>query len=187
MTLTVDVAGDSNVRLTDEVVAALPSGTIEFAVEGTLSVAPDRLAAFEGRRLRPVAVGLSVADDVVTVDLSGDAALRLDAIDVGVETPDRADLPSATDPDALADGVAGAADRDAGVVAFTVEGTVAGVDPATVETLEGESPGVASVTFTVDEVPATDGGSGDDVLAEVALLGFGVVIRRDGTITIAAA
>lgn len=185
MSVTVDVVDDPNVRVTDEVVEALPPGVIEFAIEGTLSVGADLLGAFEGRRLRPVAVGLSVGDDAVTVDLGGDASLQLDAVDVGVETPDAGDLPTSTpNPDSLADDVVGVAGRDAGVVAFTVEGTIDEIAPATFEDLAGESLRVETVTFAVDDAIASDGGPDDDVVFEFTLIGRRIVVRRDGTITI---
>lgn len=189
MSVTVDVVDDPNVRVTDQAVEALPPDAVEFAVEGTVSVGADLLGAFGGRRLRPVAVGLSADDEAVTVDLGGDASLRLDAVDVGMETPDAGDLP-ASKPDAgsltddVAEGVAGAADRHAGVVAFTVEGRVRDVPPDTFEALAGKSLRVETVTFAVDDAPVTDGGAGDDVVLEFTLLGHRIAIRRDGTVAV---
>lgn len=184
MTVTVSVVDDPAVRVTEEDVVTVPPDTIEFAVEGTASVSRDRLAAFEGRRLRPVAVGLTANDSAVTLDLGEEATLRLDSLDVGIRTPEADDLRATADRlEPSTEGLAAPTDAT-GEVAFAVEGTVTDVAPDTFEALSGVRLAVESVTFAVEDPLASDGGSGEDVVLEVSLFGFGILIYRDGTVTI---
>lgn len=179
MRVTVGVEDDPGVRVDEKSVEAVPPDAVEFRIEGTLTVPGNLLGEFEGRRLRPVAVGVTVDGSVVPVELSDGTALDLEAVDVGVEMPDAGDLP--TGPADL--------DRDperAGVVAFTVTGTISGIDPGTFEAVAAGPEAIESVTFAVEDPRTTDGGGGDDVLAEFGLLGVTIAVRRDGTIVVGA-
>jgi len=55
---------------------------------------------------------------------------------------------------------------------------------ATLEAIADDTSGIESVTFAVGESVRSDGGSDDDVIFELALFGYGIVVRRDGTIVI---
>lgn len=185
MSVTVDVADSPNVRLTRQDVAAEAPDAVAFAVEGRATVPAGSLASFEGRNLRPVAVTLAVEGSPVVVELGDGAELRLEAVDVGVETPDAGDLPTGVDdPGSAATDVVGGIDVDAAVLAFTVEGTVTGVAPEPFEALARAPPTIESITFEVDDPVATDGGPDDGVLVEFAVLGLRIAVRRDGSITV---
>ena len=212
MSVTVSVQDDPGLRVDEQVVEAVPPDAVEFTVRGTVTVPGSLLGEFEGRRLRPIALEVSADGSPVTVELSGATTLELEAVDVGVEVPDAEDLPPGRDAGELPSrsddlapskddvndlagdvrdggqptGTDGAPELDAGVVAFTVTGTIAGLASETFEAIAAGPETIESVSFAVEDPRATDGGSGDDVLLDVGLLGFRLVIRRDGTITVAA-
>lgn len=57
----------------------------------------------------------------------------------------------------------------------------------TFESVTGGPPAVAAITFDVEESIRSDGGSGADVVFQGSLLGFTVVVRRNGTIDVGTA
>ncbi len=73
------------------------------------------------------------------------------------------------------------------MLAFTVEGTIREIPEPTFEEIEGRPPRLESLTFAVDETVRSDGGSGEDVVVEFTLFGYGVVVRRDGSIVVGSA
>lgn len=186
MSISVDIEENAAVRVTDQAIDANPPDEVAFTADGVLRPTEGLLGEFEGSALRPVEVAFSVEESrTVEIDLEA-ASLRLDAVDVGVETPDSDDLPTAeTRPstDDLAD-LADLSDSRPGAIAFTVEGVISGVPDETLARLTDGSTRLASITFAVQERARSDGGSADDVLLEFTLLGFGIVVRRDGTIEV---
>ncbi len=192
--ITVNIDEDQRIQVTDQTIEAEPPSRLVFAAEGVLSVTETLLGEFEGAALTPVRIGVSVAGSrTIEIDLTEEPSLRLETIDVGVATPDAADLPSgivaddAPDVDTLrstmADGP-GSSDATPGAIAFTVEGAISGLSDGTIDPLIEATPTVTSITFAVDESSRTDGGSGSDIVFEFDLQGFSVTIRRDGTIEI---
>lgn len=190
MSTTVHIPENPSVTLTEEFVDPRPPDRLGFLTEGVIRPTRGLLADFEGSSMRPVRVDVAVdGSRTVTVDLEEEASLRLESIDIGVET---ADLPGVDDADGagamdsvLTDGDDRSA-ASAGAIAFTVEGTIRDLPRETLEDLEGDSLELESVTFSVSETVETDGGSPLDVLLEVSLFDYGVVVRRNGTIEVRA-
>ena len=179
--LEVDLANRSTVRLEDGDVTARPPASIEFSAEGSVSVGAGALDEFVGRTVRPSSSAFSVDGETVTVDFRGDASLRLRSLDVGVAVTDPGDALS----EAVEVASSGTVDG-VGTVSFTVEGVIEGVDEETIERLSAGSPEFESVTFSVRESLESDGGrDGSDALVDFGLFGYGIVVRRDGTISIA--
>lgn len=184
MRITVAIADDQRIRVAGDAVETHPPDQFTFAVEGVLSMTEQLVSQFEGATLRPSRVSLSVDDRTVDIDLTGEAELRLSSVDVGIETPDP-DLSegvesltsSVTDPSALTD-------ANPAALAFTVEGSVLGVPEGTLEILDSGNVTVESLSVAVDDGVRSDGGSTDDVVFEVALLGYGITVRRDGAIVV---
>lgn len=193
MSVTVPLVDNQDVRLRTDIVEPHPPGTIEVTVEGTVTITGALLGQFEATTLEPVAVEIAVDEsETVTVDLRKDGRLRLETIDVGIEPPDTGDL--VPDGAALESSVSSLSDSDPGlgskpepgVIAFTVEGVIEGVSPATIDDLtRSDQPlAVESITFAVEDSIRSDGGREDDIVAEFSLLGYGIVVRRNGTVTI---
>lgn len=185
MSLTLQLTDTDSVQLTDERIERRSPGRIEFAVEGTLSVTEALLATFEGATLNPARVTIAVDESrTVDIDLTDEASLRLETVDVGIATPDADDLLPESDPiSAVANGDPAPAAPSPDVLAFTVEGEIRGVPAETVEAVAAGDPEIVSLTFTVDDA-RTDGGSKPDVILELALFGYGIVVRRNGRTTI---
>ncbi|WP_436344571.1 hypothetical protein [Natronorubrum sp. FCH18a] len=185
MSITLTVNDTDSVQLTDERVVRQSPDRIGFAVEGTLSVTEALLAAFEGATLNPARVTIAVDESrTVDIDLTDEASLRLETIDVGIATPDADDLVPESDPiSAVANDDPASAAPTPDVLAFTVEGVIRGVPAETVEAVAAGDPEFVSLTFTVDDA-RTDGGSKPDVVLELALFGYGIVVRRNGRISI---
>lgn len=185
MSVTVRVTDNERVRLTANTVEPKPSDRLEFSVKGRITVTEALLDRFEGATLNPVRVAVSGDDtEPVEIDLTASTTLRLDTVDVGIATPDREDVANGLD--ALrqpADDGSGPTDAQPDVIAVTVEGTIRNVPAATLERLANDDPGIESVTFAVEEPLRSDGGSGD-VIFELTLLGYGIVVHRDGTIVV---
>ncbi|ELZ10234.1 hypothetical protein C478_15117 [Natrinema thermotolerans DSM 11552] len=185
MSVTVRVADNESVRLTENTVETEPPDRLEFTLQGRLTMTEALLAQFEGATLNPVRVAVSAEGDPVEIDLTASAALRLEDVDVGVTTPD---------PDDITDGIAtlqpsaddgpDATDVRPDVLAFTVEGAIRDVSPATLAAVAGDAPRIESVTFAVEEPFRSDGGGADDVVFELTLFGYGIVVRRDGRIVV---
>lgn len=180
MSLTVHVDENPSIRLTGQVVETHPPDRVEFAAEGVIRMTETLLSEFEGRSLVPVGVVFEVDDSrTVETDLAGEASLRIETVDVGVETPDADDLSpgmetvsSATD------------DEPAGSIAFTVEGVISSVPPETLDRIAGGASTLKSVTFAVEDAVRSDGGSGGDVVFEFGVLGRRVVVHRNGTVDV---
>lgn len=169
--------------MSDQRIEPRPPDRIEFFAEGVLSVSEGVMRAFEGTTLKPAEVEMAIDESrTVTVDLTGTPSLRLESLDVGVNTPEVDDVISGVDP--TTDDRPGDHKPQPGAIAFTVEGSILNVPEDTLEPLASGSPRVASITLTVDEAPRTDGGSDDEVLVELTLLGYGIVIYADGLIEI---
>ena len=193
MSLTIEFVGDSRVRLDDVEVTTRPEADLAFRVEGKLRLTEALLGEFAGRRLTPDAVAFSVDDaEIVEVALEDRTSLRLETVDVGVETPDGdAVSPDTdavpTDPDdaqSLASDEPGFPDSTPSALAFTLEGVVENVAADDFEALSAGEVVPASVTFSVDETPETDGGAPDDGLFELRVFGCKIVIWENGTIII---
>lgn len=195
MSTTVRVAENPGVRVTHVAVDPRPPDSLGFRAEGVIRPSRALLSRFEGSTVTPVRVDLAVDDSrTVSVDLAGTASLRLESIDVGVEPPDVPGVSDVADDTDVSDSVdavesardddAGAADDSAGAIAFTVEGTFRDLPGETLDALDDGSPTLESVTFSVSETAETDGGSPGDVLLDVTLFGYGVVVRRNGTVEI---
>ncbi|MDS0474985.1 hypothetical protein [Natrinema sp. 1APR25-10V2] len=189
MSLTVDFSENENVTLTDSTIEVESSDRLDISVEGRLAMSEALLAQFEGATLGPVAVTVSSDDSgAATIDLTGPATLRLETVDVGAATVDRDEIPTGVDElRSSTDGGPGAVDSPPDVLAFTVEGTIREIPEPTFEETEGDPPQLESLTFAVDETVRSDGGSGDDVVVELTLFGYGIVVRRDGSIVVGSA
>ncbi|NUC71433.1 hypothetical protein HTZ84_03760 [Haloterrigena sp. SYSU A558-1] len=175
-----------HIRLSDVVVETRPPDGLEFAVEGHLSVSEALLGEFEGTTVNPVRVTVSGGDaDSVALDLTGPATLRLETVDVGVAAPDREDLADGIDAlRSSANDGRESVDSRPDVLSFTVEGEIRDVPSETVAALPADVSSLESVTFAADESVRSDGGGGDDVILELSLLGYGIVVRRDGSIVV---
>lgn len=202
MSVTVGVDEDRRVRVTDDVVEIRPPDRIAFAIEGTVRITEELLGQFEGATLEPVRVEIASGDRTVEIDLGEEAALRLENVDVGVETPGSDVVPSdgeAIEPLANGASVDGASADSAsaddgaesdetrpGAIAFTVDGAIVDVPEKNVDAISRGSPSLESLTFAVEDPVRSDGGaeSGDDVVFECSLLGYGIVVRRNGTIVV---
>lgn len=194
MSHTVHIAENPSVTVTEEAVDAHPPDRIAFEAEGVLKMSEALLGQFEGTSMNPVGVGISVAPSrTVDVDLAEEATLRLESVDVGVSTPDADDVKRGVEAvgstvrdrrGVPTDGGHGPADGPAGAIAFTVEGTIRDLAEEQVAAIADGAPALESVTFSVEGAARPDGGSPGDVLLEVGLFGYGVVVRRDGTVEI---
>lgn len=189
MTHTVDLTGNENVTLTDGTVERRPPERLEFSVEGRLSVTDALLAQFEGATLDPVAVTVSSDDSgTATIDLTGPATLRLENVDVGVATVDSNDVADGVSAlRSTADSGSEAVDSPPDVLAFTVDGEIRSIPPTTFEAIEDDAPRLESLTFAAEDTVRSDGGSGDGVVLEFTLFGYGIVVRRDGSIVVGSA
>ncbi|MCU4972439.1 hypothetical protein OB955_06770 [Halobacteria archaeon AArc-m2/3/4] len=188
MSVTVSIVGNDDIRVSTDTVEPHPPDAISFTVEGTVTITEALLGQFEGTTLEPVAVDLAVDDsEFVTVDLRDDGRLRLETIDVGIEPPDAGELvPDGDTVRSPIESAAGLSDPEPGVIAFTVEGVIEGISPATIDDLtrSDRQPTLESITFAVEDSIRSDGGRENDIVAEFTLLGCGIVVRRNGTVTI---
>lgn len=199
MTFTIDIQSNPLVGITHADVAATDEETIAFEVEGTLRVTDELLGALVGSRLTPTEIALACESGPPAEITLDEAGLRLEEIDVGVELP-ATDADDASDlAETAVDGLTDAAESDgaapvdptapldaAGRVAFTVEGVVANAPTDAVERIDDGEAWPASLTFAVDDLVESDGGSPGGPLVELELLGVRVAIRTDGTIVITA-
>lgn len=185
---TVHLGDHPSVDVTDQVVDPRPPDRIEFATEGVIRMTASLLGEFEGSTLNPVRVGIAVGPSrTVEIDLDEEASLRLASVDVGVETPDADDLSNAMDAfSSSGDDGADSSGASRGAIAFTVEGSIRDLSEETLRTIADESPTLESITFSVGESVESDGGSPSEVLLEVSLFGYGIVVRRNGTIEVGA-
>lgn len=186
MSVTIHLAGNQSARLSDQRIETQPPDRIEFVAEGILRTTEEVLGEFEGMAMKPERVDISVdGSRTVTVDLAEEASLRLAEVDVGVETPDADDISAGLDSlNPTTDDGTESPDMNPGALAFTVEGAILTVPEETIEQLSEGSPTLESITFAVDNAIKSDGGSNTDVLLEFTLLGYGIVIHRNGTIEI---
>ncbi|MFC4543422.1 hypothetical protein ACFO5R_15940 [Halosolutus amylolyticus] len=186
MSVTLQFDDTENVRLTEATVETRSADRIEFVVAGSLTITDALLGQFEGATLDPVRVTVSAdGTDAVPIDLTDRASLRLDAVDVGVATPDGADVAAGIDAlSPTTDGGPDSLDSPPDVLSFTVHGEIRDVPTETIETIAGDSPTVESLTFAVEKSVRSDGGSGTDVIFELDLLGYGIIVRRDGSIVV---
>lgn len=191
MSVTVHFDENRAVRLTEQVVETRSPDTITFAATGTVTMTGELLGAFEGTRLTPTQVSFSVdGSRTVHVDLSNGASLRLDTVDVGVEPPDSDDLvPDADSIGSVTDVGPDPGDANPGAIAFTVEGVIRSVPDEQFAAIAGGTPELRALSFAVEgpvrsDGGAGDGGCGDEVILEFAVLGFGIGIHRNGTIDV---
>lgn len=186
MGLTLRLDEQESARVSEESIGTHPPDQVEFVAEGLLTVTEELLGEFEGTTLKPTRVALAVGEsDSVTVDLTAEPSLRLEEVDVGVATPDTADLSAGVDSlDPRTDERAETPDLNPGAVAFTVEGSILNLPEATFKRLSEGEMSLQSITFALEETAKSDGGSNDTVLVEVTLIGFGIVIYRNGIIEI---
>ncbi|WP_247730695.1 hypothetical protein [Halovivax limisalsi] len=185
MSLTIRFDEHETARLTDERIETVSRDRIEFVAEGNLTVTESKMAAVAGRTLRPTTVTLTVEDErPVPIDLTGPATLRLEDADVGIEPAGTDAVPSeATALESTTDDGPNGADPTYGVLSFTVDGAVQGVPEETVDRLAGSNATLRSITFTLDDETRSNGGTNDTVLA-VTLLGFGVLVQRNGVVRV---
>lgn len=186
MSNTVRFDDAESIRLSDVIVETRPPDRIEFSVEGNLSVTEAVLGEFAGTTMNPSRVTVSGGDaDAVALDLTGPATLRLETVDVGVATPDREDLADGVDAlRSSADGGPDSVDPRPDVLSFTVDGEIRDVPSETFAALPAAGLSLESITFAVEESVRSDGGRGDDVVFECTLLGYGIIVRRDGSIVV---
>lgn len=186
MSLTLRLDENENAQVSDQLVETEPPDHVEFVAEGVLTVTEELMGKFEGTALKPTEVVLSVDEsDTVTVDLTEEPSLHLEDVDVGVETPDTDDISSGMDSlNPTSDEGAEAPDINPAAIAFTVEGAILNISQETFEPLSEGEITLKSIAFALDEVAKSDGGSGTDVILEITLLGYGVVIYRNGIIEI---
>lgn len=187
MSITIDFERNRHVRIDDATVEPQPPDAVSISVSGTLRLGEEVLASVAGTTLEPVRVAFAADGRRVEIDLREEASLRLDDVDVGLELPDPdgavpEGLPSSGS-EAVSDVVDAATDRP-GVLAFTATGTIVETPPETVATLaEASNSSPKSVTFEPETPVRGDGGRTDPVL-ETTLFGFGVVVYRDGRISV---
>lgn len=186
MNVTVQVDENEAIRVTEEIIETQPPDTITFAASGTATMTEEVLGTYEGTSLSPTRVAISVdGSRSVDVELSKEASLRLETVDVGVETPNADDLmPNSDSFSAVTDDSPDLGHSAPGAIAFTVEGIIRGVPEGTIDSISGRASEIEAVTFAVEPSARSDGGLGDDVVVEFTLLGFGISIRRDGTIDV---
>lgn len=188
MVLRIDVQGENEVRITDAAVTVDEEETVAFAVEGVLRVGGGTLEPFVDARLTPVEVAFAAGDERVAIDVASDAALRLEAVDVGVELPDDAAsgaVDAATDPGSAAAKPTELA-GDVGRISFTVEGVLEDVPADAAERLADADAEPSSVAFSVDDATATDGGDAEAPAATIELLAVRIAVLVDGTIVVTA-
>ncbi|MFC7216409.1 hypothetical protein ACFQO4_20325 [Saliphagus sp. GCM10025334] len=185
MSVHVDIGENRNVRLTDERIVCRPPNRIAFAAEGVITVTRGLLGEFEGASLKPVRVDISVDESrTVRTDLEKEASLRLETVDVGVETPDTDDLSPGMDTVSASSGDGTeSTDASPGAIAFSVEGAITDVPTETFDPITDGSPSLESIVFAVDDPVRTDGGS-DDVVFSLGLLGHRIIIYRNGAIDV---
>ncbi|MGQ3413544.1 hypothetical protein ACT4ML_14915 [Natrinema sp. LN54] len=189
MSNTVRFDDAESVRLSNVTVETRPPDGLEFRVEGTLRATETLLGEFAGTTLNPVRVTVPDGDaDSVAIDLTGPATLRLETVDVGVATPDGDDIAAGLD------ALRSSADEDRepiepppDVLSFTVEGEIRDVPSETFAALPAAVSSLESITFAVEDSVRSDGGRADDVVLECTLLGYGIVVRRDGSIVVGSA
>ncbi|SFG83781.1 hypothetical protein SAMN04488063_3049 [Halopelagius inordinatus] len=184
MSFTVHLDENESVRLTDEIFDVRPPDRVAFAVRGTITMTEELLGSFAGATLNPARVDISTGEsDAVGIDLAERSSLRLETVDVGVETPDTDDLSPGMD--ALGSSSENDADDTRpGAIAFTVEGAISDVPEATLESLSEGSPTLAALTFAVETPVRSDGGASDDPVFRFSLFGYGIVVHRDGVVEI---
>lgn len=184
MTVTVHLDGNESVRLTEEVVDVRPPDRLAFAVRGTITMTENLLGSFAGTTLRPVRLDVSGDGEAVGIDLAEESSLRLETLDVGVETPDAGDLSPGVD--ALGsdeDDDSETPDARPGAIAFTVEGSVLDVPSETLDSLSEGPRTLETLAFAVEDPVRSDGGD-DDVFLDFTLFGYGIVVYRNGVIEI---
>lgn len=196
MSITIDVAESSGVRVTDADVTVESDDTLAFTVEGVVRVGGDLLGQFVGSRLIPAEVALSADGDRVEIDLSEEAALRLEEVDVGVEMlEDVSASPSEiaddveTDVSEMADSAATEASDLAdsvGRISFTVAGVVEDVPADAADRLADTDAAPRSLTFSVEDPVEGDGGTPEEPVASFELLGVAIAVRVTGTIIVTA-
>ena len=186
VSVTIELLADSRIRSDDAEVTTRSDAAVAFEVEGTLRLTEALLSQFAGRQLAPTAVAFSVDDaQIVEVALDDETNLRLETVDVGVGTPDEDAIPTdAEDARSLASDARESSDPAPSALAFTVAGVVENVPEEDLAALSADEVVPASVTFSVDETPETDGGAPDDGPFRLRLLGCEIAIREDGTIVV---
>lgn len=186
MTVTIRIVDNQSIRISDEVLEERPPDRVAFSVEGVVTMTEEVLSEFEGQALKPIRIDVSVEKSrAVELDLT-EASLRLETVDVGVEVPDADDLsPSMDSLGPSSGGDAESSYAGPGAIAFTVEGAIDDVPAEALEPIAESAPTLESITFTVDDAVKSDGGS-DDRIFEFSLLGFHVVVNRNGVIEIGA-
>lgn len=186
MTLTVQIDDNESIQLTATAVETRPPDRVAVTAQGSLSVTGGLLEQFAGAQLNPIRVAVSSeGSDPVEIDLTEQTSLRLENVDIGVATPDGDDISNGLDAvTPSADSRPEPVDSPPDVVAFAVEGVISDVPAGTLEAIEDEAPRLESLTFAVEDSVKSDGGPGRDVVFELTLLGYGIVVHRDGTIVI---
>ncbi|APW98270.1 hypothetical protein CHINAEXTREME_10920 [Halobiforma lacisalsi AJ5] len=186
MSVTVAIDENQGVRIVEDHIEPVPPDRIGFTIEGRMSMTEQLLGRFEGQTLEPSRIRLAVDETTtVEIDLTGKASLRLSSTDVGIESPGVDDLSRGLDAcqSSIADPTEATDPRPA-ILAFTVDGSVVDVPEETLEVVSVTEPSVEALTFSVDDAMKSDGGVPDDVVLELSLLGYGISVHRDGTISV---
>ncbi|RQG94590.1 hypothetical protein [Natrarchaeobius chitinivorans] len=186
MSVTVEIAEGQSIRVVEDRIETQPPDRLAFEIEGVLSMTDQLLAQFEGTTLKPSQIEISTGDaESVEIDLTEEPSLRLTAMDVGVQTPDSDDLSEGIDTlrSTMGDPTE-IVDAKPAALAFTVEGSILDVSEETFDTLTEGDVSIETLSFAVEDAKMSDGGSADDVMLEIGLLGYGITVRRDGTVTI---
>ncbi|MCU4753639.1 hypothetical protein OB919_16890 [Halobacteria archaeon AArc-curdl1] len=182
MSITVDIDANQNIRVTHETIEARPPDRLDVTAEGVITMTPELLGAFEGASLKPARIDITVDETrTIDTDLQSEASLRLESVDVEVETPGIGDL---SPMDEQSTGNLDSSASPPGVIAFAVEGTISGVSSDTVDSIIAGSSRLESLTFDVESQVVSDGGSGTDALLRITLFGFGIVVQRNGIIDV---
>ncbi|QLG49884.1 hypothetical protein [Natrinema halophilum] len=186
MSITVNLKEDQSVQVTDQVIETKPPARVAFAAEGVITMTRDVLEEFAGSSLRPVEIEMAIGEsETVNIDLSKEASLRLDTVDIGVESPDTNDLSPGMDTiPSSSDDNSDVNNTHPGAIAFTVEGVIRDTPEEVRKPITDASPRLEAITFAAKNALRSDGGSGTDIILEVSLLGYGISIHRNGVIDI---
>ena len=185
MSVTVRLDGNERIQVREFSVEGRPPDTIAFSAEGTISLTEEMLGAVAGSTFDPSRIELQTDDDrSVSIAFDDESSLRLETVDVRIAAAEGV-VPS-LDADSISSTAGSLAEGTDSfdVLSFTIEGEIEGVTKETFETLSKHSVAPTAIELTVDDANRTNGGDASDVLLEIGLFGFAVVVRRDGVIAV---
>ncbi|MFP8952911.1 hypothetical protein ACLI4Z_08065 [Natrialbaceae archaeon A-arb3/5] len=186
MSISVQIDENQSIRVAEDQIETDPPDQLAFTVEGVITMTEQVVGEFEGMSLNPSRIEVSVDESrTVEIDLTEAASLQLSSVDVGIATPDADDLPTGID--ALRSSMDDPTEMTGvrpDALSFTVEGVVLDVPQETLEALAEGDPAIEALTFAVGDAVRSDGGSDETVVLEIVLLGYGITVHQDGTITV---